>query len=149
MVAPFIATIVSGALLLAAGFFFRHERMREARYAHEKRARFDRLLFETKERAVYRYGAVHGRSVRQSLHFIFHQFLTLLIALFGRIQRALQFIVYLNKRKANTGSKRVVSNTSSDSASQTHLSAVADHKRSASLSETEKQRRRSKALNTQ
>lgn len=141
MFAATIAVIVTGVLVCAAAIVLRFERARGERYASGARTTFDRLIFETKERLVFRYGAMSVRSVRQTIHFMLHQLLTILLRIIAYVERLIRSVVHLNKRQAN---KDVVKTTGSSSTS--HLSAIADHKRGSKLSEEEQRAAKERAL---
>ncbi len=137
MLYPLIAVIVTGAAVASLCLLFVHERARNHRYLVGVRAPFDRMLFETRERVVYRYGVLSVRSLRQTVHFFVHQLLTVLLRVVAAAEHVLRLIVHVNRKRANTPPP---------AKSSEQLSAIAAHKREAELSEEEKRAKRARAL---
>src|SRR3989344_6155611 len=99
--APFIAVVFSGGMLLAANVLFRYERKRGVRFAEAARSRLDRALLSTVLMARSRYHHLTERTIRQSLHYIFHQLLTRMLRSIQSVETGVYAIVRRNKDRAN------------------------------------------------
>lgn len=132
-----IAVLASGGLTLALLLLFWYEQARGARYLGGARTLFDRSVEHAKRRLEQTYRRVTGQTLRQSIHYIFHQVLTAILHQMHRLEDVVHAIARFNKNRANH---------SKSGASLSHLSVIADHKRETQLSDTQKQQRRDEAL---
>lgn len=137
MIAPLITVLASGGFTLFLLVLFRYERRRGVRYANAVRVLFDRSLEETKAYWGDAYRRITGRTLRQSVRYVFHRILTSLLRRLGRLEQFLRSIVHVNRRRANRAEGHSPSS---------HLSAIADHKRETELSEEEQRQKRNEAL---
>jgi len=138
IVAALIVVLVSGGVVLALTVLFRCERTRGARFAGAARTRFDHTLEEFGVRTRYLYRQCAGQTLRQSLHYVFHQILTAMLRLIQRAEASVYSIVRHNKNRANRHA---------EGAPSAHLSALAEHKRTTKLSDAQIRQRRDEALN--
>ncbi len=128
---------VSGSLLIGLIALFRYEHRHGARVWANVRSRFDAFVETMNTRMQHRSHIFLRQTVRQSIHYLFHQVLTLVLRCIQCIEQWVHTIARFNKRRANVRS--VVEPSS-------HFSAIAEHKRNTELSESEKQHRRDQAL---
>lgn len=138
MYAALITALVSGGITVGLVILYRYERTRGVRFMRPARMWLDRAVEATVRSWNLRYPRATWRSVRQSVHFLFHQFLAAALALIARVERTVHRVMQLNKKSAN----RAVRAEKPDP----HLAAIAEHKRAAGLSEEEKRKRRDDAL---
>jgi hypothetical protein len=137
MTAPLIAVLTSGLGILGLIVFFRYEQSRRVRVCNERRAAFDRAIEYAKYRVAGTYHRVTDQTFRQSVHYVFHQILTVLLHSIQRIEASVRSVARFNKSRAKRRK---------DTAPTSHFSAIADHKRNTQLSDTQKQQRRDQAL---
>lgn len=129
--------MISGILLAAYGALLRAERARGARWGAHMRETLDRACEHVFERTG---GArVHAsvRTLKQTVHYLFHQVLTWMLRLVQRVEVRVHAALRSNKDRA----KRVAAQRS-----EGHLSAIAEHKRTSKLSDEERRRRSEEAL---
>lgn len=133
-----IAAILSGVLALTLFLVFRYERARNARIAERTRARFDALVERVGARIVAHHPHAGMRTVRHTVHYLFHTVLATLLRALEYLEHLIRTVMRVNKERAKRIERRDASS---------HLSMVAAHKRTAQLSEEEKQEYRERALN--
>ncbi len=137
----FLTVYLSGGVSLALIVLFRYERAHHTRVFAGLREMIDDAVAGVMGWLTNSLQQMTGQSVRQSarqtLHFVFHQILTILLKVIQYAERMLHKIAQFNKKRANS---RPVTESSS------HLAVLADHKQRTQLSEVEKQQRRDRAL---
>ncbi len=136
MAVPLTMILLSGGVLCVLIALFRYERTHQMRFLHYPRAMVDRTLEDAKLRVGQKYREVTAHTIRQSVHYIFHQILTALLHKLQRLEGSMYSIVRFNKNRAK---RRTASVTP-------HFSVIADHKRSTRLSPAEMQKKRDEAL---
>ncbi len=137
MAVSLIAVLASGVLTLALVICFQYERSHSTRFFRNVRGKFDRTIEQAKLRIGRKYEQITGQTMRQSIHYVFHQLLTALLRTIHRLEASIISIVRFNKNRATRHT---------DAAPSAHFSAIADHKREVKLSDTQKQQRRDQAL---
>lgn len=137
MAAPLSMLLFSGGITLALVVIFRYEHAHGVCFLRDARMKFDRTLEDTKLHLEHQYRQVTTQTIRQSIHYVFHQILTLLLRTIHRLEDTVLFIVRFNKNRAN-GREGVLP--------PSHFSAITDHQRETQLSDTEMQHKRDEAL---
>lgn len=137
--APLIMTLVGGGVTIAFLVMFRIEKNRGTRFFSSARGAFDESLHGVMGRMSHRFPHLSGQTVRQTVHYMFHKALTAVLQLLARAEDVVRKVVHVNKRSANRANGKQTPNA--------HFSAIAEHKRSAQLTDAEKQKRREDALN--
>ena len=132
---PLTLLLASGFVTLALIGLFRHERARGVRYGARARTVFDRVVTHIHMRFVQSSIRVSGRTVRQSVHYIFHQILAVLLRVVSGTEDRIRAIMHFNKKRANRPEKSV-----------SHLAAINEHKRTSKLSEDEQRMKKDAAL---
>lgn len=133
---PLTLVLVSGFVTLVLVGLFRHERTRGMRYGARMRSVLDRVVTHIHTRFVQSSIRVSGRTMRQSVHFIFHQILAVLLRIVAGAEDRIRAIMHLNKKRANRP----------ESAPTSHLAAISEHKRASKLSEDEQRMKKDAAL---
>lgn len=138
MVAPVIVVAVSGSVAVVLIVLFRYEQARGVRYIEGARKLFDRSVRHAELRLKSIYRLMTGQTIRQSIHYLFHQVLSAILHQIQRLEDTVHTVARFNKDRANHRKNSV---------SPSHLSVMADHKRSTQLTDAQKQQRRDEVLN--
>ncbi len=136
MGAPLTLVLASGLFALALVGLFRHERARGTRYGVRMRTVLDRVVTHIHTRFVQSSIRVSGRTMRQSVHFIFHQILAALLRIVSSVEDRIRTVMHLNKKRANRP----------ENAASSHLAMINEHKRASKLSEDEQRMKKDAAL---
>lgn len=126
MVTPLTLLVTSGFITLLLVGLFRRERTRGVRYGARVRGVLDRVVTHIHTRIVESTIRVSGRTLRQSVHYIFHQILAALLRIVSGAESRIRTVMHLNKKRANRPEKSV-----------SHLAVINEHKRASRLSEDE------------
>jgi hypothetical protein len=132
---PLSLLIASGLVTLVLIGLFRHERARGVRYGARIRGVFDRIVTHIHMRFVQSSLRVSGRTIRQTVHYLFHQLLAALLRVVSGAESRIRAIMHLNKKRANRPEKPA-----------SHLAAINEHKRASKLSEDEARVKKEDAL---
>ncbi len=139
MSTPLIGFLVSGFCIVILVLLFRYERVRGRRFFEYARERADFVVIKAEHGIHVALGALSGGVVRQTLHFLFHAVLTMVLGFLRGMEDRIKDVSRTNRALAKRSLR--------ERTTRNKLDEIALHKIEVALSEEEKKRHREKHLN--